>query len=83
VALSLHGSSDAVAEHAILSMLAVCRRVVELSNFMKAGQWLMWDPRLQSRNVQGMTIGLIGMGRTGQEVAVWMCFKVEAVGLME
>jgi len=70
VALSLHGSSDAVAEHAILLMLAVCRRVVELSNSMKAGQWLMWDRRMQSRNLQGMTIGLIGMGRIGQEVAV-------------
>lgn len=69
VALSLHGSSDAVAEHTILLMLAVCRRVVELSNSMKAGQWLMWDRRMQSRNVQGMTLGVIGMGRIGQEVA--------------
>lgn len=69
VALGLDGSSDAVAEHAILLMLAVCRRVVELSNSVKAGRWLMWDRRLQSRGVQGMTIGLIGMGRIGQEVA--------------
>jgi D-3-phosphoglycerate dehydrogenase len=69
IALTLAGTAEAVAEHTILLMLAVCRRLVELANSVKAGNWLMWDRRLQSRDLRGMTLGLIGMGRVGQEVA--------------
>ena len=69
VALSPYGSADAVAEHAILLMLAVCRRLLELGSRVKAGEWPMWDRRLQCRNVQGLTLGIAGMGAIGKEVA--------------
>jgi phosphoglycerate dehydrogenase-like enzyme len=69
VALSLGGSSDAVAEHTLLLMLAVSRRLVELANSMRAGKWLMWDRRTSSYGLQGKTLGIIGMGRIGREVA--------------
>src|SRR3984893_9281141 len=69
VALSLGGSSDAVAEHTLLLMLAVSRRLVELANSMRAGKWLMWDRRTSSHGLQGKTLGIIGMGLIGQEVA--------------
>jgi phosphoglycerate dehydrogenase-like enzyme len=69
VALALGGSSDAVAEHTLLLMLAVSRRLVELANSMRAGKWLMWDRRTCSYGLQGKTLGIIGMGRIGREVA--------------
>jgi phosphoglycerate dehydrogenase-like enzyme len=69
VAMSFAGSSEAVAEHTMLLLLAVSRRVVELCNSVRAGQWLMWERRTCSHNLLGKALGLIGCGRTGQEVA--------------
>jgi glyoxylate reductase len=69
VALSLGGSSEAVAEQAMLLMLAVCRRLVELANSVREGKWLMWDRRTVSYGLFGKTLGIIGLGRIGSEVA--------------
>jgi phosphoglycerate dehydrogenase-like enzyme len=69
VAVSVSGSSDAVAEHAMLLMLAVCRRLVEMANSLRAGKWWMWERRTQSYGLSGKTLGVIGMGRIGREVA--------------
>jgi D-3-phosphoglycerate dehydrogenase len=70
VALSLAGGSDAVAEHALLLMLAVSRRVVELAGSLRAGQWWMWERRTVSYGLNGKTLGIVGMGRIGYEVAL-------------
>jgi len=68
-AVSLVGNSDEVAEHVFLLMLAVNRRLREMDQSVRDGRWLMWDRRLQSFNLAGKTIGIIGLGRIGQEVA--------------
>jgi phosphoglycerate dehydrogenase-like enzyme len=70
VAFTVCGNTDEVAEHTLLLMLAVSRRLVELDAALRAGRWLMWDRRLQSFNLKGRTLGLIGFGRIGQAVAV-------------
>ena len=70
VAMSVHGSSDAVAEHAMLLMLAVGRRLCEMASSLRAGKWWMWERRTVSYGLTGKTLGIIGMGRIGQEVAV-------------
>src|SRR5262245_20129966 len=69
VAVSVAGSSEAVAEHTMLLMLAVSRRLVELCNSTRAGQWLMWDRRTSSYSLHGKMLGLVGFGRIGQQVA--------------
>jgi phosphoglycerate dehydrogenase-like enzyme len=69
VAVSLKGSSEAVAEHAMLLMLSVCRRIVEMANSVRAGKWLMWDRRTVSYGLYGKTLGIVGLGRVGLEVA--------------
>ena len=69
VALSLAGSSEAVAEQAMLLMLAVCRRLVELANSVREGKWLMWERRTVSYGLFGKTLGIIGLGRIGRDVA--------------
>lgn len=69
VSITVPGNVTEVAEHALLLMLAVCRRLVELDRGLRQGRWMAWDRRLQSFNLCGRTLGLVGMGRIGQAVA--------------
>ncbi len=69
VAVSMAGNSDEVAEHVFMLMLAVNRRLLELDAALRQGKWLMWDRRLQSFNLAGKTMGIVGLGRIGGEVA--------------
>src|SRR5437870_13062744 len=59
VALSVSGSSEAVAEHTLLLMLAACRRLLELANSLRAGKWMMWDRRTCCYGLQGKMLGII------------------------
>ncbi len=60
-------SSIAVAELAVALMLAVARRVVEGDVSMKKGEWI--KKQLKRTELYGKTLGLIGSGRIGLEVA--------------
>jgi glyoxylate reductase len=64
------GSSEAVAEHAILLMLAAGKRLVETDQFVRAGKYKGWRPSLLlGEQFQGKTIGILGAGRIGQRVS--------------
>ena len=54
-----------IAEHALMLTLAVARRVVALHNSVVAGEW----PRGQSMQLQGKTLGVIGLGAIGRQFA--------------
>ena len=69
VATTVCGIADEVAELAFALMLAAARRGVELDRELRKGNWLMWDRRLVSRTIAGRTLGIVGMGRIGREVA--------------
>jgi phosphoglycerate dehydrogenase-like enzyme len=69
VAVSGIGSSDAVAEHAMLLVLAVSRRLVEMAGSLRDGKWWMWERRTSCYGLAGKTLGIVGMGRIGREVA--------------
>ena len=58
-------SAIAVAEHALTLMLAVARQIVEVHEQVRAGQW----PRAMVQQVYGKTLGLIGTGAIGREMA--------------
>lgn len=60
-------SSVAVAEQAFAMMIAVPNRLVEAHNSMKEGKWLKKE--LKRTELMGKTLGLIGTGRIGSEVA--------------
>lgn len=61
---------DAVAEMAMTLMLALARRVVDADRWMKAGNYTTWDPNLfLGLDLSGKTIGIVGMGTIGFEVA--------------
>jgi glyoxylate reductase len=62
--------SEATADQAFALILAVARRVVEGHTMVANNKWLGWAPlQLLGQDLTGRTLGIIGMGRIGQEVA--------------
>lgn len=63
-------NSTAVSEHAILLMLAVCRRIVWQHGNVAAGRWRgnnVDDVRLYE--LKGRTLGIVGLGTIGKKTA--------------
>jgi phosphoglycerate dehydrogenase-like enzyme len=58
----------AVAEHTILLMLAVLKRLVRLHNSVVAGKWRSGDEG-QIYELAGRTLGIVGLGNIGKKVA--------------
>lgn len=66
-----------VAEHAFGLLLAIYRDIVPQCNFVKSGNW----KRLTGHEILGKTIGIVGFGRIGKEVAKRArAFEMEALG---
>jgi glyoxylate reductase len=62
--------TEATADLAITLLLAVARRVVEANAFVRDDRWVTWGPLLLlGKDVSGATLGIVGLGRIGQEVA--------------
>lgn len=62
--------ADATADLTMALLLAVSRRVVEADRGARAGTWPGWAPTfLLGKRVTGATLGLVGLGATGQAVA--------------
>jgi len=60
----------AVAEHTFALLMAVTRRIVEADTFMRQGKYKRWEPNLLiGMELQGKTIGIVGLGRIGSGVA--------------
>jgi glyoxylate reductase len=63
-------SSIAVAEHTVALMFALTTRLVEGDRFMRKGKYKGWDPELLiGSDMKGKTIGIIGGGQIGTQVA--------------
>jgi len=69
VGLTPEGTSIGVAEHTILLMLAIYKRLLIADASLREGKWLQWQLRPFSYELFGKTLGLVGMGRIGREVA--------------
>jgi len=63
------GNSIPVAEHTILLMLAVYRQLPQIDRRTRAGAWNKEDARGEHRQLLGKTVGLVGFGAVGKEVA--------------
>ncbi len=59
-------STTAVAELAFAFMLSIARNIVKAHNSMKSGQW---EKGMKGSELCGKTLGIIGLGRIGTEVA--------------
>jgi glyoxylate reductase len=61
---------DTTADFAFALILAVARRVVEGDKFLRAGEWTGWNvSQFLGTDVWGKTLGILGFGRIGKEVA--------------
>lgn len=63
------GNSTPVAEHTILLMLAIYRQLPQIDRRTRAGSWSKEDARGMHRQLQHKTVGLVGFGAIGKEVA--------------
>lgn len=62
--------TETTADFAFALLMAAARRVVEGADYVRAGKWRTWGPTLLlGRDVHGATIGIIGFGRIGKEMA--------------
>ena len=68
VAVNGGANAIAVAEHTILLMMATFRHLTELDAGVRGGRWSSGAKRLYE--LWSSTIGIVGMGRIGQEVAL-------------
>lgn len=61
------GSSVSVAEHTFALLLALVRQLPQFDASMRQGKW---EKSSSGAEVRGKTLGLIGLGRIGSEVAL-------------
>ncbi len=67
---SVHG--PVVAEHVIAQVLALAKRLPSAVRYQQQRQWAqdeLWNAQPHPREVAGATLGLIGVGNIGREVA--------------
>ncbi len=62
-------NSVSVAELAVAMMLALARNLVSATQATKAGQW----PRLNGVSLESKTVGILGFGSIGRNVAKRLC----------
>jgi len=62
--------TETTADFAWALLMAAARRVVEGVDHVRAGRWKTWGPTLLlGRDLTGATLGIVGFGRIGREVA--------------
>ena len=67
-----------VAEHTLLLILAVYRRLLQLDAAVRSGAWRTSEPVLYE--LRGKRVGLVGLGYIGREVALRLrAFGAEVV----
>lgn len=61
------GNTISAAEHTLALMLALSRNIPQANASLKAGEWKR--SQFTGTELQGKTLGLVGLGRIGREVA--------------
>ncbi|GAA3155238.1 hydroxyacid dehydrogenase [Planomonospora alba] len=60
---------NSVAEHAFALILACAKKIVPASTALAAGEWALPRLRPELTELAGKTIGIVGLGRIGRDVA--------------
>jgi len=66
---NIHANSAAVAEHAFALVLALAKNVVSYDNELRMGKWHGFSTREPTIQLQGKSLGIIGLGSVGWEIA--------------
>ena len=59
-----------VAEHAVMQILALVRNYIPAYNDVVNGGWSIGEIAAKSHDLENKTVGIVGMGRIGQKVAM-------------
>ncbi len=62
-------NARSVAEHAMMMILSVIRRLTIVNRNVKNGIWQKQDTGVQSNELGGKTVGILGMGNIGRNLA--------------
>jgi glyoxylate reductase len=62
--------TETTADMAFALLMTAARRIVEGVDYVRAGRWHTWGPKLLlGGDVHGATLGIVGLGRIGRAVA--------------
>jgi glyoxylate reductase len=62
--------TETTADFAFTLLLTAARRVAEADSFTRQGKWKTWEPMaLLGQDIYNATLGIVGLGRIGAEVA--------------
>ncbi len=62
--------TETTADFAFALLMSAGRRVAEGDRYTRTGKWLTWGPKvLLGQDIHGATLGIVGMGRIGIEMA--------------
>jgi len=62
--------TETTADFAFALLMAAARRIVEADTYTRKGQWKTWGPMvLLGQDIHRATLGLVGLGRIGMEIA--------------
>lgn len=62
-------NSDSVAEHTVLLILAMLKRLVDINKELKDGIWVKQANGIKNREIKGRDVGLVGLGSIGRKCA--------------
>jgi D-3-phosphoglycerate dehydrogenase / 2-oxoglutarate reductase len=73
------GNTISTAEHTMALLLGVCRNIAQANQSMREGKWDR--KKYKGTELQDKTIGIVGMGKIGREVAVrCKAFGMKVIG---
>ncbi len=68
VTFTPYGPTESTAEHALMLMLAVARRLPQLDRAVRSGDFHIRD-RVMGQELEGKALGIVGFGRIGKRLA--------------
>ena len=68
VTFTPYGPTESTAEHALMLMLAVARRLPQLDRAVRSGNFHIRD-RVMGQELEGKALGIVGFGRIGRRLA--------------
>jgi phosphoglycerate dehydrogenase-like enzyme len=75
-------NARAVAEHALALMLALAKRIAQLSERVKSGGWVPWSEETFLDDLEGKTVVIVGYGNIGRELArMCRCLGMRVIGV--
>jgi phosphoglycerate dehydrogenase-like enzyme len=69
VTITPESTSEGVAEHTVLLILALYKHLVDAHLALRQGRWIRAELRPDCFMLQGKRVGIVGLGRIGREVA--------------